>query len=381
MKGTVAESEIIDNLERLGIKCVLQESAHKTIVIDDVRMGSSGYYGGVDKGDVVQSLRGQNNLFLLTISRAGKIYQISLKPLASQYDSSTSKPSSVPIVDVTQKTLLAGQVNNKPLSQGINQDTTRDKVLKNYDIELIIDITGSMMEKDGTGNQTKFEWCRDQVRNLAQRLSPYQQTVTITTFSDKFQTEEQCGIERVEQIYGSITPSGNTDLVDPLKSRLEAGLNRQEQTHRPLLIAVITDGLPNVPNDPSVVNKALIAFTQGLKSRDQVELMFLQIGDTFTGRDFCVELDDGLLSEGAKFDIVDTKPFADLKQEGLVNALIDAVKRTEPVAHAMPRPNRDVKRYSDGRPANSSNQLNANQEEISRKQSDRAELEKQLLGQ
>jgi hypothetical protein len=101
------------------------------------------------------------------------------------------------------------------------------------------------------------------------------------------------------------------------------------------LIAVITDGMPNIPRDPLVVNRALIDFTKKLSTGDEVIITFLQIGDTFDGRSFCIDLDDNLVDEGAKFDIVDTKTFSELKSEGLVSALVDAITEKRSVGHRV----------------------------------------------
>jgi len=49
------------------------------------------------------------------------------------------------------------------------------------------------------------------------------------------------------------------------------------------------------------------------------------IGDTFDGQSFCHELDDRLVTEGAKYDIVASRTFDQLKKRGLSNALIDCV--------------------------------------------------------
>jgi hypothetical protein len=151
--------------------------------------------------------------------------------------------------------------------------------------------------------------------------------LTITTFNNAYDVMGRCNPAKVEQIYGTVVPKGSTDLVDPLVNRLDANLNHDAK--HPVLIAVITDGLPNVPRDPKVVNQALIDYSQRLNSPGQVIVTFLQIGDTFDGKDFCRDLDDNLVREGAKYDIVDTKTFDELKSEGLVNALIDAIIENE----------------------------------------------------
>ena len=59
---------------------------------------------------------------------------------------------------------------------------------------------------------------------------------------------------------------------------------------------------------------------------NDVKVLFLQIGDAFQGRDYFNNLDTNLVVKGAKYHIVETVPFNQLKQEGIVKALVSAVK-------------------------------------------------------
>ena len=188
-----------------------------------------------------------------------------------------------------------------------------------------------MTEKDGTGDLTKFEWCRQQVSSFVTRMAKYNHGINITLFNTEFETHYNCTPGMVDAMYTEIQPQGRTDLVDPLMARLNAIRGKKGANGQPALIAVITDGLPNVPIDPLAVNRALIRYSQGLKDPDELLITFLQIGDTFDGRDFCIDLDDNLVNEGAKYDIVDTTTFADLKKIGLAAALVHALEEKKAV--------------------------------------------------
>ncbi|MFN8550889.1 MAG: hypothetical protein U0103_05320 [Candidatus Obscuribacterales bacterium] len=353
MHGSVSENEMIDDLERVGIKCIYQiDSATKTnkgsLIVNTIRLGSAAFYKGLEVGDKIKSVVAANNNFTLQIERNGQPFQIQLRALTPSLESPPVRPSiplqgdvqrnnhnqQIPVVSVAPPT--APLLNVSPPPQERPKD--KEKKLMQYDIELIIDITGSMLEHDGTGDLSKFEWCHEQVRNFARLMEEYNRTLTITTFNTTFNTEYHCTPARVEEIYGAIRPKGNTCLVDPLLNRLDYALHHRTPG-RATIIAVITDGLPNVPQDPRVVNTALIDFTKRLSNANDVVVTFLQIGDTFNGKSFCVDLDDNLVNEGAKFDIVDTKTFDDLKTEGLTQALIDAVteKRTVRIDSASRR--------------------------------------------
>jgi hypothetical protein len=404
LQGNVTQNEQIDNLERLGIKCLIQEGPPSKLVVRDVRMGSNAFYKGISEGDVIKSLVRSGEIFQLTFLRGDKTYMLPLKPLSgaaadsSPHSASASQnmlsgkadqsdinlqagkaklaSGSVPIIDIGPNTRPIGDVDSRkvPIVDVAPPKPPEERLVR-YDIELILDITGSMNYHDGTGNMSKFEWCHEQVRTLAQKLTPYKKTFTITTFNTAYDTQTNCDPARVEQIYSSITPVGGTDLVDPLMARCEACLERQRASGQPQLIAIISDGLPNVPKDPKVVNRALVEFSQRLTKPGEITITFLQIGDTFDGRDFCLDLDENLTNEGAKYDMVNTKTFDQLKNEGIVDALLDAVR--ENAQYTKPG-ERHFNRFMKSLP---NAKDNSKQDAILMdKRRERKELEKQLLG-
>ena len=87
LEGNVQQNEMIDNLERLGIKCLVQEGVDRKLVVRDVRMGSNAFYKGMSVGDVVKSLAKTGDLYQLTFERDGKTYMLPLKPLVASTDS------------------------------------------------------------------------------------------------------------------------------------------------------------------------------------------------------------------------------------------------------------------------------------------------------
>ena len=421
-QGGVTQNEMIDNLERCGVKCLVQEGPDSKLLVRDVRMGSNAFYKGLSTGDVIKSFVQSGDHYQLTFNRGGQTYSLALKPLSgASTDSAPLNASAnqtllngkadvdnaklqagkaqlasaapivdigsrdphiidansrnVPIIDVNSKNKPIVDVNGKKIPiVDVDPKNQAEKLIR-YDIELIIDITGSMKYVDGTGSQTKFEWCHDQVRSLAQKLAPYKKTLTITTFNTEYNTKENCDVAQVEQIYGSVDPVGFTDLVDPLIARCNASLTRQQQTQRPQLVVIISDGLPNVPKDPKEVNRQLIDFSQRLSKPGQITITFLQIGDTFDGKEFCLDLDENLAHEGAKFDLVNTKTFAELKSAGMINALVDAIKENADLTSpGMRHYNRFLKALPDGK-----HDIKA-ESDLQDKKHERLELEKQLLG-
>ena len=117
---------------------------------------------------------------------------------------------------------------------------------------------------------------------------------------------------------------------------------------------------------------------------DQITLTFLQIGDSFQGRDFLLDLDDELVNEGAKYDIVDTKTFQQLKAEGLAKCLVDALTEHKALAKSsgvnssIRRVQREIgRKRPDLRPSFDTSKLDS---QINQTRGERYALEKLILG-
>jgi hypothetical protein len=390
IQGSVNHTEIVDDLTRLGLNCGIKTGKIPILQVIDVHLATPAFNAGVESGDLITGITSGDGFYKLKIDRSGKIYQVELRSLRARADRQPVLPVSlpkIPVLDVTQKPPSLLDVNQKPVpvldvNEALKKENT-DK-LQNYDVEVIIDISGSMSLQDGTGNLTKFEWCRDQVRNLAEKLSKYNRTVTVTVFHDDYKTYENCDPTKILEVFSETTPSGWTGLLDPLEARMNVGLYGHPPGGCPLLIAIMHDGLPNRPRDPQAVDRAIVAFTNRLQSPNQVRLTFLQIGDTFDGRDFCKNLDDNLVNEGAQFDIVDTKTFAELKQIGLTKAIIDALLESldykAPVRGYKPNTKAPTAHRVNGTNNATTQKAKELDEDAAMMRQTRLQMEKELLG-
>ncbi|MDR3615706.1 MAG: hypothetical protein P4L53_19265 [Candidatus Obscuribacterales bacterium] len=380
IQGAVSHNEVIDELTRLGLNCGVRTGKAPILQVLDVHLATPAFNAGVEKDDLITGIASGDGFYRLKIDRSGKIYQVELRSARARLDKqpvlAVTQPK-IPVLDVNQKRGPVLDVN-----ESLNKENNEN--LQNYDVEVIIDISGSMNEHDGTGNLSKFEWCREQVRSLAEKLSKYNRTVTVTVFHDDYKTYENCDPSKIIEVFSETTPSGWTGLLDPLEARLNVGLYGHPPGGRPLLIAILHDGLPNIPRDTKTVDQAIVSFTNKLQSPNQVRLTFLQIGDTYDGRDFCKNLDDNLVNEGAQFDIVDTKTFAELKQIGLTKAIIDAL--LESLDDKMPgrayKPNTKAPSASSANSANSAGPQKRKEldDDAARMRQTRYQMEKELLG-
>jgi Mg-chelatase subunit ChlD len=354
IKGQVTANIVLDALDMTGVKCALKPGSSPTLLVEEARIGRAAYNAGLQKDDVIRDVRATPDGYKLLIERAGAQYQIAVRSSAaatalqgSAFNTNLLTSLGTQGANVQLKPALVGKTDNSlhklsaadkkaPVLQGTARQKQEDKRILEYNIEFVIDISGSMASPDGTDGLSKFDWCREQVASLADRLTPYARTVDITVFNDRYQTAESCNRDTISAIYSGIKPGGGTALATPLLNRCEAALAKRQAGGRPTLIAVITDGLPG---DRQAVYQNLITFTQKLSRPDDVVVTILQIGENFGGQGFCVDLDDNLVANGAKYDIIDTRTFEELRAETMPTALIHALENIGKKSdHAVQRP-------------------------------------------
>lgn len=387
LNGLIIESEESDTLDRLGIKCVRNTGEKSGLYVSDIKAGSSAYYEGIAAGDkIIQIATHGDGKYIVTICRNAQVYCATLKPLTGAISTASmhegAKINTNLLTASAQSTKLQGQTAQKLLQAGAETAeftlAAAIKKLSRYHIELIIDRSGSMQSDTGVAALSRFQWCEQQTADLAELLAPYVRDLTITIFNTQFQTFDDVGLNKVHEIFHNYAPDGGTDMVDPLASRIDAYLDNHAASKKPLLIAVITDGLPNVPPDPAAVRRALIDRTWRMHNPDEIAITFLQIGDDFEGREFLVDMADNLVAEGARYDIADTRTFSELKKIGLVQALIEAVTATHTRNILAEKQERRLKRS--GVTQAQVDRLRKLDDAVRQAAAKRQELEKQILG-
>lgn len=200
------------------------------------------------------------------------------------------------------------------------------RALGRYDISVLIDSSASMSTTDCPSPFfpgraiSRWEWCREQTSYLARATSSLSSNITIVPFSNKFRRFEHARAADIPAIFNNTTPGGSTNLADALKGELQHYVQLKEAgyaTH-PLMIAVISDG---VPNSKGAVKKAIAEATRHMTNPDEIKITFLQVGTDSSGTRFLQELDRDLMNEGASADIVRTRDFNQLVYSGLPAAL------------------------------------------------------------
>ena len=195
--------------------------------------------------------------------------------------------------------------------------------LKDYDIALAIDKSGSMLESDCNG-RSRWEEAQESTRAIAKKASEFDDDgIDVYPFSGNFKTYKQVTPDKVDQIFKENEPMGSTATDKVLDEIIKDYFKRKQSgSAKPMIILVITDG---EPNDRESVKSVIINATKKMNTDEELGISFFQVGKDISAKQFLKELDDDLESKGAKFDIVDTKSFEELEEIPLSDAIMQAI--------------------------------------------------------
>ena len=305
-------------------------STHLPATINRVRLGSPAFYEGVSDGDKLLTARIDNDKLYLTASRNGKIYGAVLRTSPVDLEKEKAKE------DAEKTALLKGGAKSDPLPEMtiVPKDIpeveitpeARLKELAGYQIVLVVDRSGSMQFPLQSFPETKWQWAQAQIGGLAQKLKPHldRRGIDLISFSETYNVERGCTPEHVMNFFHDTIPNGGTDMGSPLETVFHDYLATPHD--RPLLIAVMTDGMPNRGPD---VKEVIIEATRGMQAANEIRLVFLEIGEEFDGWSTIKGWDDNLVASGARYDIIDSVEFSELARRGLADELVEVIKRND----------------------------------------------------
>jgi hypothetical protein len=202
------------------------------------------------------------------------------------------------------------------------------QMLAKYNLELIVDQSMSMLTMDCPGFRSRWEWCGGQAQDLAGQLAPFVPNgFTITAFAKHYYVHPNSSAQNVADLFSNPAFGRGTRLAEPLADRLDNYFANRGPNSKPLLIAVITDGVPVPEYEPGAVVETLINASKRVKDPHEVTVVFFQIGGgDRKGKAFLHDLDTNLVNYGARYDIVHVIPFDHLEQVGLAQALVESIK-------------------------------------------------------
>ena len=190
-------------------------------------------------------------------------------------------------------------------------------MVANRDYTVVIDKSGSMSMNDCPGGKTRWETAREGTESIARKCATLDPDgITVYVFGSAFKRYDNVTPDKVAQIFAEQEPFGGTDtagvLSDVFKhwsTRKKAGELKDGET-----VLVVTDG---EPSDRQAVSRCIKEVTTQMDADAELAISFLQVGKDQAAQSFLQHLDDGLEKEGAKFDIVDTKTFAEIEEKGM----------------------------------------------------------------
>jgi hypothetical protein len=178
----------------------------------------------------------------------------------------------------------------------------------------------------GANGISRWDWCKAQTYDLSKQTSSVlPEGLTVEMFSNDCRVFPHVELSQVPQLFAANSPGGNTNTATAVGRALQDYFNRRAASNghvKPLLIAVITDGLPD---NPEALKEVIINATMQMTRPDEIAITFLKIGADPEG-DALIDEMNYLQAQGARFNIVHSKQFPELVKSGLTRALVDCVR-------------------------------------------------------
>lgn len=275
--------------------------------VAQVSLGSAAAYSGIKKDDKVLAARIADDSVVLTIERKGTRYQARIA------------------TDV--KGLKAEFEGRKiPFSFG---DSPFDKELKTIakcDVVILLDRCQSMDDNHAgcPGDLSKWTWCKQQIDSLFLSTDRVLDNgFNLVLFNNTYQSRNGSTLYDLKEIFSRIKPEGaHKNISQPLESVISDYLHRRTPTAKPLVVMVITDGLENTGQP---LQNVLIEESKKMKRPGEVIVTFLQVGQSISAEELFDDLDHNLVAKGARYHMVNYKPFAEVRNKGLLWELLGVV--------------------------------------------------------
>ncbi len=200
-------------------------------------------------------------------------------------NAATSKPASSRLFNTELFESDKKQKKNARLS--INLSSEEIKMLENYEITVLIDCSGSMQMEDCESTEwtrseiSRWDWCKEETAVLSRTLTSALPGINIITFSDNTQWYRNVPTKEINRIFDYNRPTGATALhlaLDDAIRNYESNGSFLSKKKK-LLIAVITDGMPD---DPWRVSHVI----DNISKEKNMSLVFFLIGSDYPGIGF-----------------------------------------------------------------------------------------------
>ena len=332
---------------KMGFRCSTDQ--YEELVITEIIPQTAASLCSLQPNDKILDAQLVDDALDLTIERDNKTFKARLRALQK------NKPQ------LTQQKAIIDNTPRKPYTLNAEQSVMRDnqlvpeqptiatrlpraaiisskqfeleanqtaKILADYNLELLVDRSMSMGKPDCPGNLSRWHWCGMQAAQLAKSLRPYTANgLTVVTFATEYDVFEHASPENIERLFKQVLLQSGTRLFEPLCERLDNFFVHRKPNSKPLMIVIITDGVPSPRFEPALVRAQLVSAGQKMTSARDVTVIFSQIGsqDQF-GQRYLADLEQNLGSYGARYRFVHVVNFDTLQDRGLGPALVASIR-------------------------------------------------------
>lgn len=308
LKGTVGQSvRIPTNIYGFAYDPGKGEEAATITAVDSL---SPAWKSGLQVGDKIVGGRKYPSTVALNIERNHQRY-LCVIDVQSPPKSGTPNPASGPSFAKQQ-----------------HGDAESAKMLASYAITLLVDSSASMNTKDCPGGISRWQWCRNQAHNLyTEGQGALQSNISITEFNSGFRSHQNCTFDQFSGIFQTVAPAGETFMAPALTDAFGA-LRGHLYAGRPAVVTVISDGRPS---DVDRLKQTIIEEVNSLRDPSLLTVAFIEVG---TPERYLRELDNDLINQGAKADIVTVVPFSTINAQGLTKTLASTISDRNPKKQA-----------------------------------------------
>ncbi|MBS2010980.1 MAG: VWA domain-containing protein [Cyanobacteria bacterium SZAS TMP-1] len=186
----------------------------------------------------------------------------------------------------------------------------------NLDVAIAVDTSGTMRIADAIKGSplTRLEATKENAVALAAELEKHDPDgITVARFASKVRIYDGVTESKVEEIFLEFRPMGNTNTKEALEQLIKLFLGKRAAAGaaaKAACIIVFTDG---EPDDKVGVAQVIIDATKQIKSRTELGILFVQVGEDPGATAYLAKLNNDLESAGALYDIVAVCKLGDLE--------------------------------------------------------------------
>lgn len=237
---------------------------------------------------------------------------------------------------------LSAELRKGPAHASFQLSAVDERRLKNADVYIILDHSGSMNGNDcPSGNddrQRRLEWSIEELSGFTKALEQaLPHGFTFIPFNRTPEAFEVRSAEQFNTLLGAMTASGGTSLTPALELAFQ---RHQSHLNQPMLVAVISDGQIGPTDD---VSGAIASATKRFTLPNGVFITFMQVGIMAehntnlagnrpgTRRRFGLDrLTSMKQTDGCAYEPCLVVPFSQLRNDGLGRTLLQGLRRYVP---------------------------------------------------